>query len=196
VKPVTVTRSHINGYRKAVADSTSRLKEAFTTSTQATPQQVSEWTSAFAGSSIVAWIEHPWDALTGTPKVSRIALGMGKSVQLIGAHDEMESGCIGILNRSADAANITVGLRGNAVVQDALRVHKIKPVTAADGKTAYDALIPYTFGEPIGLPARSASYLWVTADLKRLPVGAHTATLEVRGSDVKQDVPLISESRT
>ena len=188
--PVTTARPQIGGYQKAVADSISRLKEAFFTSTQASAKRLSEWSPAYGDSSIVAWVEDPWGALSNAPERSHIRLGVDKGLRLMGARDEMESGCVGILNPTNKEVVVTVGFHGGASIQKALQLHTLKLVTAADGKGVYDALIPYDSGKPLRLPAHSTNYLWVTAYLTQLSVGTHAATLEIRSTTMKKDFQL------
>lgn len=187
--PVASERPNLKGPQQAVTDSLSRMKKNFTASTLATPQQILQWGSSFGGEPIVAWVENPWDTLTSTPSLTRIQDGVGKSVRLSGIQNEYETSCIGILNPTSADRMVSLSWDGDATVAQAVQVRSVKAVMAADGQVVYDALIPHALSEPINMAPNTTTYLWLTVDLRRLPVGSSTASLELSSSKSKLRIP-------
>jgi len=148
----------------AVGDSLARLKRAFAAETEVEHQRIAEWSLSFKDQSLVIWIEDPWGDLSSAPEAARIKANMNKPLQLRGAQDVIESGCIGILNRNAASAEITFTLHGEPSVVSAVQVRAIKSVTAGDGKLVYDALMRLNRDTPVVVLPNSVSYLWLTID--------------------------------
>ncbi len=188
--PIVAERQNLRGPQQAVTDSLSRMKRNFAASTLATPQQISQWGSAFGGEPIVAWIENPWDTLTGTPSLTRIQDGIGKAVRLSGAQNEYEASCIGILNLTSSDRMVSLSWDGNAAAVEAMQIRIVKAVMAADGQMVYDALMPHALNEPIKISPNTATYLWLTVDLHRLPMGSSVANLEIRSSNSTLSIPI------
>lgn len=137
----------------------------------------------------MAWVENPWDTLTSTPSLTRIQDGVGKSVRLSGIQNEYETSCIGILNPTSADRMVSLSWDGDATVAQAVQVRSVKAVMAADGQVVYDALIPHALSEPINMAPNTTTYLWLTVDLRRLPVGSSTASLELSSSKSKLRIP-------
>jgi len=180
----------IDGYNGAVSDSLARLKETIKAKLRVKDTQAREWEESFGKSVNISWVEEPWGSLSGAPKAIHIKKRLGKKVKIVGVRNERESALIGILNNKLNSSLVTIQLHAEDALRSAIQIRKVKPVISADGKAAYDALLPSDFGEYIALSPKSASYIWLTFDLSRLPGGSYKAVIEIHDSGVISQIPV------
>lgn len=169
-----------------VADSLNNLKQSFLSSAAPAPKPSSNLGEGVTVDPIMLWGQAPWDQFDPNPNRQEILSRKGEPVLLFGTKDELESGCVGILNTSPDPKNIVLKIEQKSNNQNGIQLRAVKEVLAANGNLVPDALVPMGSGDSVLLSPGIASYFWITADLSKYCCG--TTELVVHVTDVKTDV--------
>lgn len=166
-----------------VADSLNNLKQSFLSSVAPAPKPSINKGEGETADPIMLWEQAPWDQFIPYPNKQEILPRKGQPVLLFGTKDELESGCVGILNTSPDPKNIVIKIEQSGNRGNSIELRAVKEVMAANGNLVFDALAPMGNGENVLLPPGVASYIWITADLSKYCCGKTNLVLQV--TDIK-----------
>jgi hypothetical protein len=139
-----------------------------------------KWVKHFGNLGVVTWsVRNPFTTLQPFPSVESIRKSK-VALDLLGSRSESESGCIGILSTGAKEITIRVTVSGKPEIIRWVRLSQVQPILSADGKMVYDPLIPLDSGALINVQGRQAAYLWVQADLHKIPFGRHKVVVNLQ----------------
>lgn len=172
-------------------DSIARLKNHLLYKTDDLDILKQEWITAFGKNNGVVWVQNPWSDLEKNPTAEYIKQAQAQGAMLLfGAKDEKESGCIGVLNPSAQDVQMRVKLEGSTAISNSAVIGLVQPISAANGKLVYDPITTVAASQSITLKAYSAAYIWLTLDLKNLPIGTSNANVVMTVADSDIRIPL------
>lgn len=172
---------------KVIADSLGNLKQSFLSA--ATPPPTPKSVATEKGvASIMLWAQAPWDKFDSYPNRQEVLRRKDQPILLLGTKDELESGCLGIINTSSDSKKIALKIAQRSDRANSIQIRVVREVMAANGNLVFDALTPLGDEDNILLPPGVAVYFWITADLSKYCCGK--TELAVQVTDVKADVAL------
>jgi hypothetical protein len=161
-----------------IADSQTRYQQSLSKSV-VPAQTASGWAAAFGNGALKAWVvENPWDVLPVYPEAATIAQA-SLNLHLFGTGSDVESACLGILNPGNSNQPLSLSFSGQPGVISSLSIRQVSKILAANGAEVYDPLLPVNGGRLTAM-GQQASYVWIQADMRRMPQGLHSARLLVR----------------
>ncbi len=133
---------------------------------------------------VLWWAQDPWGHLPlDIPARERDTLP--KQFMVEGFQGEQESICLGIRTwDSGSTAPVVINVTG--VPTESLRLYNVVPIVAANGQVVYDPLEPLGSQHQLTLRTDKSVYVWISFDLRTIPVGTYTFTVSILGSSGRE----------
>lgn len=158
------------------ADSLDRLKRAYRAVADAPAFGPQELSSSFGADRVVAWVESPWSMTLQRPVVEQIRSKQDLPIHMEGSKAEKESGLIGLVFTGTDQKSIYIIL-DNCIPNEAVRLFYLKDTIAGNGVNVFDILEPMESDQTIALSSERPTYIWISADLGKMPIGLSAGSL-------------------
>jgi len=125
------------------------------------------------------WAQDPWGHLPlDIPAKERDTLP--KRFMVEGFQGEQESICLGLRTWVSGSPSPVV-LNVTGLPAESIRLYNVIPIVAANGQVVYDPLEPLGPERTVALRTDKSSYVWISFDLRTIPVGSHTFTVSMLG---------------
>ncbi|MCK4499923.1 DUF4091 domain-containing protein [Candidatus Babeliales bacterium] len=143
------------------------------------------WRNAFGEKEITVWVErNPFADIKAWPSAEFVC-DSPDQVQIFGTTSEQESACLGVLNSGTADENIKLILEGDQEITAHISLEQVDRIMAADGTTVYDPILPLIKDSKVSVPPLQAAYIWLKADLRRMPQGEHRIRVVIRNQSQK-----------
>jgi hypothetical protein len=164
-------------------DSKVRHRKAIAAAQQLLVPKWETWRKAFPKNQIVHWIaKDPYGKLPVLPPVA-VVQKRPKKLRVIGVRSEREVACIGLVATKTGGQNINVSIDASIASHGGIEIASLGNVLAANGEKVYDPIVPFSSKGVFNVASGHASYLWLTADMSKLPAGNHRFFIKIQKKD-------------